>query len=95
MTSAEPTQNGEPDLRIALAIRLIEDARYDVPTVAQLAAAVELSPDYFLRLFRDATGRTPIEYMRDNRLDQAAFRLGVTTDSVADGAVRLTATCLR
>ena len=46
---------------VAKACKRIDDA-VDPPSLAQLAESVELSPHYFHRLFKKATGLTPKAY---------------------------------
>jgi AraC family transcriptional regulator of adaptative response/methylated-DNA-[protein]-cysteine methyltransferase len=48
------------------ACRIIEQSD-EVPVLATLASAVELSPGYFHRIFKAATGLTPSEYARAKR----------------------------
>jgi AraC family transcriptional regulator of adaptative response/methylated-DNA-[protein]-cysteine methyltransferase len=51
---------------ITKACRLLDEAA-DPPSLAQLAASVELSPHYFHRLFKQATGLTPKAYAAAGR----------------------------
>jgi AraC family transcriptional regulator of adaptative response/methylated-DNA-[protein]-cysteine methyltransferase len=48
------------------ACRIIEQSE-EVPVLAHLAKAVKLSPGYFHRIFKSATGLTPSEYARAGR----------------------------
>lgn len=59
---------------VAKACRLIDSAA-EAPTLAQLAAAVELSPHHFHRLFRKITGLTPRGYAAAGRA--ARLRAGL------------------
>ena len=54
--------------------RLI-DERDDAPSLAEMADAVELSPTYFHRLFKAATGVTPKEYAQARRAARVRDRL--------------------
>lgn len=56
--------------------------------LATLAALAGLSVDHFVRAFRLATGRTPHQYLLDQRLDRAAAALRETTAPVAEIARR-------
>lgn len=49
-------------------------------TVAELAGVANLSEFHFFRVFKDATGRSPIEYLNEYRCRRAAERL-VETDA--------------
>jgi AraC family transcriptional regulator, regulatory protein of adaptative response / methylated-DNA-[protein]-cysteine methyltransferase len=51
---------------VAKACRLIERSE-DVPSLSALAEAVELSPSYFHRLFKNVTGLTPKGYAAGHR----------------------------
>ena len=50
--------------------------------LADLAAAVPLSPQHFARAFRAATGMTPHAYVIELRLQAASARLRCTTETV-------------
>lgn len=55
--------------RVLLACRLMDEAAEPL-TLDQLAAAVGLSPYYFHRLFKQATGITPAAYARARRAER-------------------------
>jgi len=57
------------------ACRLIEQAE-SAPSLAELAEAVELSPGYFHRLFKAATGLTPKGYAAARRAGRVRAELG-------------------
>jgi AraC family transcriptional regulator of adaptative response/methylated-DNA-[protein]-cysteine methyltransferase len=57
------------------ACRLIEQSE-EAPSLAELAAAVDLSPAYFHRLFKRATGLTPKMYAAGHRADRVRRELG-------------------
>ena len=61
---------------VAKACKLIDDAAEPL-TLAQIAESVELSPHYFHRLFKKATGLTPKAYAVARR--SARLREGLTT----------------
>jgi AraC family transcriptional regulator of adaptative response/methylated-DNA-[protein]-cysteine methyltransferase len=64
-------ENGE---LVARACRLLE-ATCEVPSLAELAASVELSPHYFHRLFKRATGLTPKGYAAARRAERVRASL--------------------
>lgn len=64
------------DAIVAKACKLIDDAA-DPLSLAQLAESVELSPHYFHRLFKKATGLTPKAYAVAGR--SARLRAGLPT----------------
>jgi AraC family transcriptional regulator of adaptative response/methylated-DNA-[protein]-cysteine methyltransferase len=71
---------------ITKACRLIDDA-VEPPSLAELAAAVELSPHYFHRLFRKATGLTPKAYAaagRSTRLREGLATAATVTEAFHD-----------
>ncbi|WP_419728017.1 bifunctional DNA-binding transcriptional regulator/O6-methylguanine-DNA methyltransferase Ada [Lichenicola sp.] len=61
-----PPPGAGPASIVARACRLIEQAD-EVPSLGELAGAVGLSPGYFHRLFRKATGLTPRAYAAGQR----------------------------
>lgn len=68
---------------LAAALDYIADHLGDPLTVSQLARQVNLSPSAFSRLFREETGSSPYQFVKDTRLDRArelleGRRLGVT-----------------
>ncbi len=71
------TQNA---LIAAKACRLIEQSE-EMPSLAELADAVELSPGYFHRVFRSVTGLTPKAYAAGHRAGRVRNELG------SDGSV--------
>jgi AraC family transcriptional regulator of adaptative response/methylated-DNA-[protein]-cysteine methyltransferase len=60
---------------VAKACKLIE-ARSEAPSLEELAAAVELSPGYFHRLFKAVTGLTPKGYASAHRSSRVRDKLG-------------------
>lgn len=59
---------------VAKACKLIENSEEE-PSLVELAAAVDLSPSYFHRLFRAATGLTPKDYSAADRAAKIRNRL--------------------
>lgn len=55
-------------------------------TLAMLARHAHVSPEHLCRLFKSATGRSPIETVRLARLDRAAVLLARTNFSVSEVA---------
>ena len=56
-------------------------------TVRELAAAANLSEFHFYRVFREATGRSPIEYLNEYRCRRAAQLLSDTDALILDIAL--------
>ena len=66
------------DIRISYVIARIEAHLAEPCRVDQLAQAVNMSPSYLTRLFRDQTGCSPASYVRELRL-RRAYELVQTT----------------
>lgn len=56
-------------------------------TLDELAAEAGMNPRYFCRVFRQMTGRTPIDYLNYYRIECAAELLCAEEDSVTDVAL--------
>jgi AraC family transcriptional regulator of adaptative response/methylated-DNA-[protein]-cysteine methyltransferase len=74
--------DAENALMVAKACRLIENGETTL-SLTQLAEAVDLSPSYFHRVFRELTGVTPKAYASAHRTDQVRKHL-TTATSVTD-----------
>lgn len=79
------------DTRRAQAVkRVLRRIRTDYAqplSLEQLAGEAALEPKYFCRVFRQITGRTPIDYLNYYRVECAAELLCSTRDSVTDVAL--------
>lgn len=53
-------------------------------TIKAWAASVRLNPDYFARLFRRHTGRRPMEWLNERRLQRASQLLASTRTPLAE-----------
>ncbi len=58
------------------------------PTVAELAALCDMSEANLTRLFAEVTGRTPMEYLTDVRMEEARRLLSQSVYSVGEVAYR-------
>lgn len=56
-------------------------------TLDDLATEANLAPKYLCRVFRQVTGRTPIDYLNYYRIECAAELLCISTDSITDIAL--------
>src|SRR3954447_7769183 len=72
------------DVRVAHAKRLIGQHQKTPLSVTDLARAVNVSPSYLTRLFREETGRPPARFARDVRLERAYFLLRTSFLSVKE-----------
>ncbi|AIZ32813.1 AraC family transcriptional regulator [Pseudomonas parafulva] len=68
---AEPAAPGHEPLAVARARELLESQLADPPSLESLAAAVNLSPFHFARVFRQATGLPPHAWLKQRRLARA------------------------
>jgi len=75
-------------VRLAPVFRLIAERYAERPTLAQLAAAVHLEPDYFATVFKRATGSPPLQYVAAYRLGRVRTLLAATDEPIARIAAR-------
>ncbi|MCV9920387.1 AraC family transcriptional regulator [Pseudomonas sp. BT-42-2] len=68
---AQPRAPGNEPLAVARARELLESQLADPPSLESLAAAVNLSPFHFARVFRQATGLPPHAWLKQRRLGRA------------------------
>lgn len=74
--SHPPQGTGELHRAQIAAIKdFVEKSAHQRLTVSDLAAVVQLSPDYFTRCFRRSFGRAPRRWLVEQRMRQAALRL--------------------
>ena len=74
-------------LKLKKVFEIIEK-RYAYPLpLATLAAAVGLTPKYLCRFFREATHRTPTDYVAYYRVEMACYALAATDHSVTEIAL--------
>ncbi|MBE9041840.1 helix-turn-helix transcriptional regulator, partial [Oscillatoriales cyanobacterium LEGE 11467] len=74
--SSSPTETkdyvgGLPKYKLKQAISYIHDRLDRSFTLNELAAAVQMSPHYFATLFKQSTGRTPLQYATHCRIEKA------------------------
>lgn len=72
------------DRRVELVIAEIETDIARAWETAQLAALVNLSTSRFRHLFKEETGRTIHQYLRERRLERAEFLLRTTFLSIKE-----------
>ena len=56
---------------------------------AEIAAAINISPTYFSRLFKRATGRSPHQYVIQQRVERAKKLLKTTDLAIANIALQV------
>jgi AraC-like DNA-binding protein/mannose-6-phosphate isomerase-like protein (cupin superfamily) len=72
------TYSGLHESTVAAAIRYMEEHYSEPLRVEQVAASVFLSPDRFTEVFAQGMGRTPRDYLRHLRVEQAKMLLATT-----------------
>ena len=90
--AARPTAHfthGLPRRYLRRAIEYMGERLADDVTVAEIAAAVHLSPYHFARLFKQSTGISPHQYLLRRRIERAkqllAGRMALAEVSLASG----------
>ncbi len=83
---APPVENPAAAKRVGRAVALIESEYFRPWTLAELARLCATSPNNLLRLFREAVGTTPVDYLIRVRLRHAAELLsrGSTVSEAAE-----------
>jgi AraC-like DNA-binding protein len=76
-------------LRLANVLTLIEERYAEKLTLRQLADAAHLSPSHFSRVFKEATGVAPMDYVIRCRVRRAAELLRAGSDSITDIALQV------
>ncbi len=69
------------------ALRRIRREYAEPLTLDDLASEADMAPKYFCRVFRQITGRTPIEYLNYYRVECAGERLRTTDEPITDIAL--------
>lgn len=89
--AADPAPVRSKDLRdarrIKAMLRCIHDQFFSELTAADIAASASVSESECLRCFRKTIGTTPIQYLKQYRIQQAARLLVQTRQQVSDIAV--------
>lgn len=70
--------------RVKTMVRFIASSYADPITLEQIAASAAISKSECLRCFRSILGTTPIQYLRQTRLQQAAERLRGSDQKVSE-----------
>jgi AraC family transcriptional regulator, regulatory protein of adaptative response / methylated-DNA-[protein]-cysteine methyltransferase len=82
----KPDEVGRDREAVAAAVKLIERAE-EVPSLAEVSAAVGYAPHHFQRIFKRDLGVSPAEYargLRNRRTEEALKANGRVTDAVYD-----------
>jgi AraC family transcriptional activator FtrA len=76
------------DSRLADVISVLNERVHEPFTIASMARAAAMSPRTFIRRFRDATGRSPAEWLIDARVERARELLETTDLNIDEIAER-------
>ena len=74
-------------LRLKQVLELIENQYTETLTLRQLSAAVSMTPKYFCRFFKEATHRTPMDYIAYYRIEMACYAFATTEQNVTEVAL--------
>jgi Transcriptional regulator containing an amidase domain and an AraC-type DNA-binding HTH domain len=85
---AGPRTEGN-SLHVKKALRFMEAERERTLTLSEISDQVGLNPSYFSRLFKAETGKSPLEYFNNLRMEEARSLLATTSLSVREIALRL------
>ncbi|PYI53420.1 AraC family transcriptional regulator [Paenibacillus flagellatus] len=79
---ADRGQFADADVRMERAIRLIASRLDDPPPVSEVAAAVNIGPRHFHRLFKRSTGQTYTDYVHSRQIEACCEQLRATDRKV-------------
>ena len=85
--SVRPLRGGLGPARLRTVTEFVHARMEDDLTLTEMAQAVELSPTYFSRMFRQSTGETPHQFVLRNRIERAKEMLRAPETRVLDVAV--------
>ncbi len=71
-------------LRMRPVIEYISEHYCEKIYIEKLSDMINVSPDYFTKMFKDSIGKTPIEYINGLRVNEAMRRLSETECSMAE-----------
>jgi transcriptional regulator GlxA family with amidase domain len=87
-TPKETTIGLAPE-RLQRVLAIIDERLAEPVQVAQLAAAVDLSPFHFARMFKQATGKPPHAYITERRMERARDLLRASDLRLCEVATRV------
>ena len=71
-------------LRLRPVIEYISEHYCEKIYVEKLSDMINVSPDYFTKMFKDSIGKTPIEYINGLRINESMRRLAKTEETMAE-----------
>jgi AraC family transcriptional regulator len=81
--------NGLSQAKLTLVTDYINTHLHQDLNLSEIAAIAQMSPYYFLRLFKQSMGITPHQYILQRRIERAKYLLQHSQLSIADIAVRV------
>ena len=85
MSSEEaPIEDNRNIPKLKRVLKFIRDNHDKQITLENMAKAAGMSPKYFCYFFKEMTGRTPVSYLKNYRIEKAAQKLLNTDSSVTD-----------
>ncbi|MBM7569013.1 helix-turn-helix transcriptional regulator [Paenibacillus sacheonensis] len=75
--------------KVSRVLAYIDHHLADGVTLEQLAELAHFHPNYFIRFFKSATGRSPVQYMNQRRMEKAKSWMAATDISVSEAAERV------
>ncbi|MCQ6561688.1 helix-turn-helix domain-containing protein [Paenibacillus mendelii] len=70
-------------------LRYMEQRLSEHMTIEELAGLVHYHPNYFIQVFKQFTGRTPVQYLNAMRVERAKHWLSATQMTVSDVAEKV------
>ena len=77
-STAPEESDGRRVLQLKQVFEMIETSYASRLTLADMAAAVHMTPKYFCRFFRETTHRTPVDYLNYYRIEAACNEIAAT-----------------
>ncbi len=74
-------------LRLKKVFEIIETQYREPLSLASLSQAVNMTPKYFCRFFKQATHRTPMDYLCFFRMEMACYEIAATDKNVTEVAM--------
>lgn len=84
-----PTAEAQNILRLKKVFEMIETQYRQPLSLKRLSAAAGMTPKYFCRFFKEATHRTPMDYVNYYRIEMACYQLDAADANVTESAMEL------